>query len=332
MSFERFTSMLGAMSDDPVLIAAFSDLGVLRLPAAPTFFNSPYEVPFRLSKHGLLLGFQDINYVNNAPPRSHGRGGLQLRSVAATSGIAGEVRRYSGALPGDIVWNDGREAARTKMLALGDEAGILHAGSRDSWWKENRYRVIAYQPGRAGAEDENGVFEIAEGLFLPFSQPMHDLSEREYPSVSDLIGCFGQPSGGSMLVDLFRAFSPETWEWETHMNFSREYGFEIYFDESQNASNGGKRFVGIDMKRDRLGPSTAWLGALPFGLKWDDSIHDVIARIGRPADVEDIGFDVWGWAKWFMEDHLFWVNFDTMRNRLETIAVMDLEYERTRPS
>ena len=329
MSFERFTSLLGVMSDDPVLVKALDDFGVLRRPTVPSFFKSPYEVPFRLSKLGLLLGFQDTNYVNNMPLRSHGRGSLQLRSVAATAGIPSQVRRYSGSLFDDIIWEDNRQKARTKMFNSANDPGVLHVGWRDSWWKADRYRVIAYQPGRIGADDENGIFEIAEGLFLPPSQSLQNFSSIDYPSVPALIDCFGHSAGGASLIELFRAFSAQSWEWDSHMNFSRQYGFELYFDK-QSATNREKRFVGIDMKRDRLGPSTAWLGALPFDLNWENSIHDVIARIGRPADVQDLGLDVWGWAKWFMDDHLFWVNFDTMRNRLESIAIMELEYERTR--
>ena len=323
---DHFTALIGVQADDPRLLAELDALGVLRRPTLPTFFNSPYEVPFRISKHGLLLHFQDAHYINNATPRSWGKGNLQLRSVIACAGIPNEVKRFEGALPFEISWEDNREQVRAKLAAHSE--WVLHEGWRDCWWRADRYISVFYQPAQIGADDAPGVFEIVQGQFYPPSKPLHRLRPEHYPAPAALIAQFGHSGHSDAFRQLLVAFKPDNWDWEsTHIDLSRQYGMELYFDCQQKEMDGTPAFVGINLKRDRVGPSTAWLGALPFDLQWDNSIADVLRGIGRQPDEWDLDHEVWGWAKWRFEDHLLWIDFDTMRNRLESISLIDLNYQ-----
>ena len=328
--FTEFSALLNCRSEDAALGQLLDSVGVQRRPMKPTFFKSPFAVPFHVSKLGLLLYFEDSNWVEGRRPRTWGDGELLLRSVAVTSGVPKQAERFPGRLPAEISWEDNRERVRAKMAAQGEIGGVLHEGWRDCWWQGEQFLSVFYQPGEIGAADTHGVYEITQGLFDPPSQPAHGLLPEQYPKPQEIIDLFGQSGKSLGFRHVFSAFDPETWDWDSHMDMSLAYGFELYFDPSRPATDGTPAFVGINLKRDRLGPSTAWLGKLPLDLKWNDSINEVLRRMGRRPEKWDLSSAVWGWAKWFQSDHLLWVNFDTMCNYLESIAIMDLEYEMAR--
>jgi hypothetical protein len=322
--FDSFSLLLGAASDDARLIQELQQLDILRRPMIPDFFKSPYEVPLRLSKHGLMLSFQDANYFHNTPAHQSGLGGLLLRSVVAIADIEPSGLTYSGQLPFGLVWGDAHPVVRAKMTAAAAVAGDLHGGWRDCWWKNDRYFSVTYTAGAHSIDGQEGMSEIVCGLFTPASQPNHGLQACDYPAPGVIIKCFGQPGRSPSFQLCFEKFRPTSWKWDTHIDLSQR------FDESKLGLDGDPVFVGVNLKRDRLGPSTAWLGQLPFDFHWDNSIDDVVKLIGRQPDEQELDFEVWGWAKWFLADHLLWINFDTVRNRLESIALMDLTYEKSR--
>jgi hypothetical protein len=327
--FQGFSNLLSVTADDQTLVQHLQDLAVLRRPMIPDFFKSPYEVPFRLSKHGLMLTFQETNYFRNAPAQLRGRGKLLLRSVVATSGVQQNTLAYTGELPFSLSWGDPFPVVRTKMATASSQAGILHGGPRDCWWQGDRYFSATYTSLPSINHEQEGLSEIVCGLFLPPSQPTHKLQPSDYPSQELMRGCFGGSGRSPAFQACFSKFNPDAWDWSDHIDLSQEFGLELYFDKKRLASDGDPVFVGVNLKRDRLGPSTAWLGSLPLGLQWDNAIDEAIKLIGRQPDEQELDFDVWGWAKWFLDDHLLWINFDTIRNRLESIALMDLAYEKT---
>jgi hypothetical protein len=328
--FEIFSEFLGAQASDARLNAVLKSLGIVRRPMVPDFFKSPYEVVFPLSKYGLQLSFQDENYFHRAPARRRGQGELILRSVVAVAD-SDSMAGYSGDLPFTLTWGDTPASTRTKMLAAGERAGHLHGGQRDSWWLSDRYMSVTYQHKAWSNQQINeGLGELVRGLFLPPSQASHGLQPADYPSSANIVSCFGKSGKSTQIQSTFHAFDPLDWSDDTHLDFSDSFGLEVYFDASRVTADGSPAFVGVNLKRDRLGSSTAWLGELPLNLSWDDSIDEVIKRIGRQPEQQELDFETWGWAKWFECDHLLWVNFDTLRNRLESIALMDLSYENTR--
>ena len=128
-------------------------------------------------------------------------------------------------------------------------------------------------------------------------------------------------------MNAFADFGVREWELDEHIDLRRDYGIEVYLYAEQPSASEGPRVAGINLLRDRLGPSTGWLGLLPPGMHFDISIDDLTAVIGRPPDQANFDLLVWGWAKWFFGDYVVWVNFDSMRNRLESVALMTRDYE-----
>ena len=323
MEFSQLSSLLGVHADDERLIDLLDSNGIQRRPETPEFFKSPYEVSFFISKLGLMLYFQDDAYVRNLSPRRWGKSHLVLRSVVACSGIENKVKRYEGALPYGLDWEDTRTQARDKLRT--GEAGVLHAGWRDCWWQADRYTIVNYQPGEFGQPETPGIFEVIQGLFLP-SCPK-PLNEDSYPDATALLGLLGKPIHSANFLNAFTDFGVSEWELDEHIDLRREYGVEIYLYAEQPLNSEGPRVAGINLLRDRLGPSNGWLGKLPLGMDFDMSIDDLIAAIGRRPDQANFDLLVWGWAKWFFGDYVLWVNFDSMRNRLESVALMARDYE-----
>jgi hypothetical protein len=328
--FNRFCELLGSKAEESRLISLLDDLGIMRRPLKPTMFKSPYEVSFRLSKHGISLSFQEENYFRNASPRSWGQGDLILSSVIASSGLSGQMMTYADPLPFDLLWSDTRSQVREKINAHEKLKNAMHAGWRDSWWSPERFFTVTYQPGTVDSDEQPGIYEIVQGLFLPTTNPALLKTKEICPTPEQLIACFGQSLKSEYFKKIFKDFDFDDIDADTHIDLSRTFGLEIYLDSGRQASDGEFALVGFNLKRDRLGPSQGWQGILPFDLQWDHSIHDVAQKIGRTSDQWDTRFDSWGWAKWFFSDHVFWINFDTVRNRIESIALMDLEYEKDR--
>ena len=92
--FTDFVALLNRRSEDAELVQLLDSIGVQRRPMKPTFFKSPFAVPFRVSKLGLLLYFEDSNWVEGRRPRTWGDGELLLRSVAVTSGVPNQAERF----------------------------------------------------------------------------------------------------------------------------------------------------------------------------------------------------------------------------------------------
>ena len=57
--FTDFVALLNRRSEDAELVQLLDSIGVQRRPMKPTFFKSPFAVPFRVSNLGLLLYFED---------------------------------------------------------------------------------------------------------------------------------------------------------------------------------------------------------------------------------------------------------------------------------
>ncbi|HSX62441.1 MAG TPA: hypothetical protein VLF18_19830 [Tahibacter sp.] len=328
MDIQNVARLFGRLSTDPAVEAMFVALGVKRRPKLADPPRSPYDAILKISTRGMLLCFTERNYWENMPTRLHGRGDeLVFRNVALTSGIPGDMLGYDGPMPFGLAWSDTRDEVRSKMAALG-HADRLHAYKRDAWWLPDHHVRVTYQPGDMNVREEPGIFDISLGI-LP-TDGSAPPEKTHYPSPADIVSLFGHPITSPAFRDAFRDFDPddlaEAVDGEA-IDRKREFGFELYFDPKQRAADGTPGFAGIDMTRDRLGDSREWRGSLPFGLHFDDTPAVLPQKVGRsPNQWEES--HIWGVARWYLPEHLLWVNFDTLDNRLESIALLAPGYRR----
>jgi hypothetical protein len=323
MSMLELLPLLGANATDEGLVALLERLGVRRRPQQPSPFKSPYEVLFRLSSHGLCLSFQDRAYLENRSPRSWGKSDLQLCGVTVTSGVEGQFRPYAGDIPHGISFADTRDQVRARMARYAD---TLHAYRRDCWWLGERYISVTYQPGDITVPEQSGIFDLTIGLFYPPSAELVPLAR--YPDCDELIALFGASMHSVEFKRAFASFDLETWPQESedgHLDRRRAFGFELHFDRDRPAADGTPSFVGITMTRDRLGPSREWKGTLPFGLDFNDSPEVLTTKIAAVASERDDSMVVWGSAKWMLPRMQMRVNYDTVRNCLESVALRRLD-------
>jgi len=325
VSLFSFLSLLGADSTDAQLVTALDQLGVRRRPEKPSPFKSPYEVLFRLSKHGLCLSFQDLAYVENRPPRQWGDSTLQLRTVTVTAGVEGKYLPYAGEMPYGISWSDTRQQVRERMAQHQDK---LHGYLRDCWWFGERYMSVTYQPGDITRPEQPGVFELSFGLFYPESELVRP---AKYPNHEVLVGLFGKSMDAPEFRQAFESFDVENWKAQSedgHLDRRRAFGFELYFDPARPADDGTPSFAGANLTRGRLGPSQKWEGTLPFGLGFDDTPPMLRQKIPAPPLGWDDSMVVWGFAKWSLPQMDVRVNYDTVQNCVECIALLAPGYLR----
>lgn len=314
-----FLPLLGAESTDDRLVALLEQLGVRRRPEKPHPFKSPYEVLFRLSRQGLCLAFQDRAYIENRSPRQWGKSELRLCGVTATSAIEGQFLPYPGEMPHGISLSDTREQVRARMSPHADG---LHAYRRDCWWLGERYLSVTYQPGDITLPEQAGVFDLTVGLFYPPSDQL--APPARYPDYNELIALFGASLHSMEFRQAFGSFDLENWSQEYadgHLDRRRAFGFELHFDGDRLAPDGTPSFVGATLTRDRLGPSRQWQGSLPFGLDFDDSPDVLERKVGAGPSVRDDSMVVWGSAKWILAHVDLRVNYDTVRNCVESVAL-----------
>jgi hypothetical protein len=319
VSLFGFLSLLGADAADAQLVALLDGLGIRRRPEKPVPFQSPYEVLFRSSRHGLCLSFQDAAYVANRPPRQWGQGALQLRAATVTAGVEGQYLPYTGEMPYGIAWSDTREQVRARMAPHTDK---LHAGARDCWWFGERYMSVTYQPGDIAQPERPGVFDLTFGLFYPPAEP---LQAANYPDAQTLVALFGKSMNAPEFQQAFASFDVENWRAESedgHLDRRRAFGFELYFDPARLAEDGTPSFAGANLTRERLGPSREWKGALPFGLGFDDTPATLRRKVPAPPLAWDDSMVVWGFAQWAFAQVEVRVNHDTVLNRIECIALL----------
>jgi hypothetical protein len=325
VSLFAFVSLLGADAADERLVALLGELGVRRRPEKPVPFNSPYELLFRLSKHGICLSFQDLAYVENRPPRQWGNGTLQLRAVTVTAGVEGQYLPYTGEMPYGIAWSDTRQQVRERMA---QHHGKLHAYLRDCWWFGERHMSLTYQPGELTQPERPGVFDLSFGLFYP---PTELVQPASYPDSQALVALFGKSMNSPEFQQAFASFDTENWRAESedgHLDRRRAFGFELYFDPARPAADGTPAFAGANLTRARLGPSREWKGTLPFGLHFDDTPAVLRQKIPAPPLLWDDGMAVWNFAKWAFPQMDVRVNCDTVRNCVECIALLAPGYLR----
>ncbi|MFM9924883.1 hypothetical protein VLK31_17960 [Variovorax sp. H27-G14] len=329
MSLFSFLSLLGADAADARLVALLEEHGVRRRPEKPAPFKSPYEVLFRLSKHGICLSFQDLAYVENRPPRQWGNSTLQLRAVTVTAGVQARYLPYTGEMPYGIAWADTRQQVRERMAQHHDK---LHAYLRDCWWFGERYMSLTYQPGELTQPERPGVFDLTFGLFEP---PSALVQQASYPGFQTLVALFGKSMGAPEFQQAFASFDVENWRAESedgHLDRRRAFGFELYFDPARPAEDGTPSFAGANLTRERLGPSREWKGTLPFGLHFDDTPPVLRHKVPAPPLAWDDGMVVWNFAKWALPQMDVRVNCDTVRNRIECIALLAPGYLRRNES
>lgn len=328
MEIEKYAQLFGRLSTDPGVEAMFVELGIKRRPKLADPPRSPYDAILKISPRGMLLCFTERNYWENMPPRLHGRGSeLVFRNIALTSGVPGDMLGYEGKLPFGLAWSDTREQVRTKMAEFG-HAGRLHAYKRDAWWLRDYHLRVTYQPGDMNRREEPGLFDISLGILLPATSPLPAVPH--YPSPADIVALFGASIRSQAFRDAFRDFDPDDLAEaidDEAIDRKREFGFELYFDPKQRAADGTPGFAGIDLTRDRLGDSREWRGVLPFGLHFDDTPAVLPQKVGvEPNQWQES--HTWGVARWYLPEQLLWINFDTLDNRLESVALMAPGYRR----
>src|SRR5690606_3911527 len=139
-----------------------------------------------------------------------------------------------------------------------------------------------------------------------------------HPAIPTLQALFGKSVRDQDFESAFADFNPQDIakrsQEDTAVDLQLQYGFQLYFDQDKPAQDGTPSFAGITFYRDRYGPSTQWLGQLPYGIRYIDTPEQVLKKVPSPPDLYEDTTALWGVMKWYLPQYLLWVNFDNLIN------------------
>lgn len=322
LNADHLVTLLGQEATQEAIEGFFIEHSIRRRPVLDRPAKSPYDVTFHMRQLGITFIFQEYNYVHNHAVRSHGKSKkLLLTGILLSSGIENEIRPFAGTLPFELDWHDDRAMVLKKMASFEDR---LHAHKRDCWWFDDYRMTVSYPPGDMTMPPTTGVFEVLFSSYLPPTEKRHQ--DLRHPAIPTLQALFGKSVRDQDFESAFADFNPQDIakrsQEDTAVDLQLQYGFQLYFDQDKPAQDGTPSFAGITFYRDRYGPSTQWLGQLPYGIRYIDTPEQVLKKVPSPPDLYEDTTALWGVMKWYLPQYLLWVNFDNLINSIETVSIL----------
>lgn len=283
-------------------------------------------------RKGVELGFVDRAYFNAEPEYRWGLdANLMLNQLTFfAEGSREGVRGWSDELPYRLQFSDTRTSARAKLIA---HESTRRSGTRDCWTIDDRCLVITY------VSDESAIENVYVKLLI---KPWPE-TERQQPNlgVEQWIALFGQSARSASFkqsvasLDVVERIDED--EDEREVDFTRECGVELYFEHANQLkldglvtpSATGVVFAAVKFYRSRDREARQWMGDLPLGLNFDDSIETIITTLKvQPID-RDEGATT-GYALWHFPDFSLHLLYSAIENNLLRVTMMAPGYWRDR--
>lgn len=329
MSLSDLPSLLGQPAESPAIEQTFVALNTLRRPDLHRDEERPW-FDWVLVKHkGIELGFVDRPYFDAQPDYTWCSGPLicyQVYFYAAGFNSRQDIQAFFGDMPHGLTFADSREEARYKLNGYRRRS----SAQTDRWDVDGCKLHVRYAP-------DSGAIESVV-VALPLS-PLPEAG-RVQPEISATkwIELFGEPLGSSILAEAMHPLNilerMKEQDEEREADFTRECGLELYFEDAYALNLPGEKplrrglvFGAVKFYRARDREARQWMGELPYGLSFDDSPEELIAKIGK-APVQQSDDRLTGYALWHFENaslHVLYSNFD---NQLQRILLMAPGYWR----
>jgi hypothetical protein len=318
---DALLELLGLPSEEPRVQAALTDLARGMQPELDPDDDENYVDWITINEAGLEFGFEDGAYVLAMDPDLRRHGNLLLTQLYFY-GETKKTRAYQGQLPFGLTFADDRTRVREKLVAY--EAtrrtyfrdawnlprfDVTAAYTPDSGLLESLFCHVRYRPWPPSPTNPSGAPPITLAQLVPlFGLRWSDHDFRSTLEVLDIDSRIGEI------------------RFEHEADYRYDYGIELLFTESaklpqpQPSSRGGLVFVGTTCYAERELDAREWKGQLPFDLSFNDTQHDLLAKVKRPpARHEDKDFS--GQVDWQFERFELSVIYSNIENRVLRVSV-----------
>jgi hypothetical protein len=330
MDISVLISLLTYPAVSPEIEAAFTTLGTFTRPSLDENDPDQHYDWVLVRRKGLELGFVDKAYFDAEPENRWGdEANLILNQLTFyNEGVRDSVAGYADELPHSLSFRDSRQTVRNKLTAF---ESSRHSYLTDRWDCGHYRMVVSYLPGDGGIECVHLKMPI-----VPWPE-----EEREQPNIArqQWLILFGEPASSDVLQNVLSPLDLQEriieGEDEREVDFIRECGIELYFEEAsqltlkQQTKSHALVLGAVKFFRARDREARQWQGELPLDLNFDDSPETLFAKLKvSPAKQED--GNLTGHALWHFPTVSLHVLYSTIENHLFRITLMAPGYWRER--
>jgi hypothetical protein len=331
------TDLLGSALSDIAIEQLFAELQTLSRPSITgdeKTESQPHYDWVLVRRKGIELGFVDKMYFEAQAEHAWGNDeNLMLNQVTFyASGARDGVVGWADALPFDLTLSDTRTTAR-KKLSMSDSS--LRTGTRDCWDFNDRRVVLTYFP------DDRGV----ESVHVKLCISPWDEASRQQPKldIQQWIELFGMRSDDTRFIDAVTPLDVneriEDDEDDREVAFLCECGIDLYFENrkqlklpaSRHVVSNGLVFAAVKFFRARDREARQWVGELPSGLNFDDTIELAINKVGAQPALRDEGATT-GFALWHLAECSLHILYSGIENHLLRVTMMAPGYWQDTPT
>lgn len=272
---------------------------------------------FAIADQGIEFGFMDEAYLRARDPSLRRRLPLIFHEVIFYDRHP-RIRPYLGALPYGLAFENDRATVQCRLASTGRQS---RSYVRDVWELPEGRLIVSYCDGDSRIADL--ICCLREDPW-----PAGDGPLPPHPSAATIAGLLGQP------IESFafqRAFMPlglgyaaEDGDGDGVIDLRAEYGFDMHVDapvaEPGLPPTTSGIFDSITFYRDREFDARGWRGELPFGMSFDDSPVQALAKVAAPPlEHHDRHLD--GWALWRFDGCMLQVQYSTLENLVYRVSL-----------
>jgi hypothetical protein len=323
-SGDALLALLGMAVEEPAVQACLVALAREMQPELDPDDSDEYVDWIILNEIGLELGFEDEAYLR-AWDESMRREGRLLLSQLNFYADTEEMQPFPWRLPFELGFSDDREAVLAKMHAFED---VRRSYIRDAW------RMPAFD--MTATYGANGALESVSCRLRCAPWPPDPAAEASavLPEPAHFVRLFGLRWSSPELrrgLALF-GFDDRLAQVRSRRvaDLRISHGLQLHFVPSGRLASADQRlpnspaFSAVQYLSERELDARQWRGALPFGLRFDDTQADLMRKVGA-APARQADGDLSGLAEWHFPAYILYVLYSNLENRLLRIALMTPE-------
>lgn len=316
-------SLLGRYNTDPLVEAALAHYAVRNRPEVE-IDDEDADGPVvetqawvKNSRAGIEFGFQDEAAWIGLDETQFGKRPMVLIQVYLYGRHEG-VRPYQEQLPFGLLLSDDKATVRKKLVQF---ESTRHSYICDTWDTPEFRLTVGY------ADDETCIEAVICILREP-PLPALGYALQPAPALGTIVGLFGRALDDPAVQSAFdplglRARIDEIKD-TGEAYFQHPFGFALEFSLPDGTPNPGAHDIllsGVTFYDDREQGARRWLGDLPYGIRFGDSMETVVQKLGRPPDSEHYDL-ISGRALWIEPALTVNVFYDTTENRTLRVTAL----------
>lgn len=258
---------------------------------------------------GVYLSFTDVDSFMSRYGLAKTSGDITVCRVVLFGQYHIAVNRYEGPV---IAGLDTRSTLQMWTDALGQPEwrhSVDGAVRKARWHSDGSVWDVSFTPG--GECKQVSMAPAFTQDAIATQAAAHEL-QAQILTPDGVIASLGVPLTDSRLLTSLHSVGYESKLDEAssygEIDFSADHGFELYaaprdvlnVDASEKVPPSTLCLSGARYRRDLDFKSVQWLGALPFGITFDDGPDTVLAKVGHTAESEDFD-EMEGFHRWRFE-------------------------------